>query len=60
MMHLSGSHYDGKWDCKVDGQIMGGDTISEWSPCHAMDVRRMYTENYDNWCMPGKNLRSLR
>ena len=53
MMHLDGRHYDGIWDCERNGVIMGGDWKVEWSPCNAMDVRRMYTEYHDIWCMPG-------
>ena len=53
MMHLNGDQYDGIWDCKQNGVIMGGDWKVEWSPCNAMDVRRMYTEYHDIWCMPG-------
>ena len=27
-----------------------------WSRCSAMDIRRLYMQYEDNWCMPGNNL----
>ena len=41
------------WDCGPDGNIVGGNQREEWSPCNAMDFRRIYTEYNDNWCLPG-------
>ena len=40
------------WDCGPNGNIVGGNQREEWSPCNAMDFRRIYTES-DNWCLPG-------
>ena len=57
MMHPRDSQYDGIWDCNNDNknQLMDFPAWkTEWSPCNAMDVRRMYTRYYDTWCMPGK------
>ena len=55
MMHYQS--YSGnypEWDCGPVANIMGGGKRAEWSPCNALDYRRMYTQYHDDWCMPGE------
>ena len=43
MMHYKS--YSGEypeWDCGPGYNIMGGGRRTEWSPCNALDYRRMY------------------
>ena len=54
MAHSSGNGYPSDWDCGPNGPIMGGNSKAEWSPCSAMDYRRMYTIFSDDWCLPSK------
>ena len=54
MMHYKS--YSGEypeWDCGPGYNIMGGGRRTEWSPCNALDYRRMYTQYHDDWCMSG-------
>ena len=50
------------WDCGAgtadmgSGDIMGGNSRMEWSPCSVMAFRRYYslTIAKNEWCMQGK------
>ena len=51
------------WDCGggiaqlSNGDIMGGNSKMEWSPCSVMAFRRYYslTIAKNEWCMEGKD-----
>ncbi len=56
-VHNGGNVHPHDWNCGHKGDVMGGNSRGEWSPCSVMDFRRMFTDyiSRDQWCMPGKN-----
>ena len=55
-VHNGGNVHPNDWDCGHKGDIMGGNSRGQWSPCSVMDFRRMYTLYFsqDLWCLPCK------
>ena len=65
MPHISDNgikNHPQEWDCGAgiedlgSGDIMGGNSRMEWSPCSVMAFRKYYTEMSatNEWCMEGK------
>ena len=65
MPHISDNgikNHPQDWDCGAgiedlgSGDIMGGNSRMEWSPCSVMAFRKYYTQMIatNNWCMEGK------